>query len=171
MSTSENSTSTKGSHYQPSTPVVATILVAFLVLSFVLVRGISSNAASTASAPAQHHQQGGGATTPTTTVPAIHVPLSQVSVQVANGTNIHGLGKNCTQRLQTLGWDTLTAVNGPHGAATVIYYKPGFGWAAAEIAGTLKVPATAARPVGAFAGVAGAQGDDIVVVLGPDVGS
>ena len=96
------------------------------------------------------------------------VPKSQVSVQVANGTTVTGLAGTITTKLQLLGWNTLPRLNGPAQTATVIYYHPGFLWAAQEIASEIPVPQTAVKPIGAVTPVSGAAGDDIVVLLGPD---
>jgi hypothetical protein len=88
---------------------------------------------------------------------------------VTNGTNIHELARTYTEKLQTLGWDTLSPINGPHVTATIVFWKAGYEWAASDIATALNVPQSAVRALGASQPVAGAQGDDIVVVLGPNV--
>jgi len=169
MSTSSDKPATSGgSHYQPSMAVVAVILVLFIGAAFLVQRS------STPAAPGKHpstttttHHSSGGSTT--TTTPAHHVSKSQVSVQVTNGTTVAGLARTYTVKLQTLGWDTLSPINGPHETATVIFFKAGYQWAASEIATELHVPQSAAQPLGAKQPVAGAQGDDIVIVLGPNV--
>ncbi len=168
MSTSpERQSPTSGSHYQPRLPVVVVILVLFVIAAFTFVHATTSSSTTSSAAPstsAPHH------TATTTTVPPIHVPLSSVSVQVANGSGIHGLARTLTERLQTLGWDTLAPINGPHVGATVIYWKSGYTWAGQQIATVLKVPATSLAPMPASNIVPGALGDDIVVILGPNAG-
>lgn len=166
MSTpSENRQPSSSSPYQPSLPVVIMIVVAFVLTAFVVENAATSSVASSGHHSGTHAHGSGGSTT--TTV-AVRIPVSQVVVQVANGTSIHLFAKAFSQNLQTLGWGTLAPLNGPHVAATVVYYKAGFAWAATEIAGQLHVPTTALRPLGHAQPVPGASGDDIVVVLGTD---
>jgi hypothetical protein len=99
-----------------------------------------------------------------------HPPKSRVRVQVANGTSIAHLARTYTQRLQTLGWDTLPEVNANNKtAATVIYFNPGYLWAAREIASSIKVNNSAIQPLNGLTPVAGASSDDVIVILGPDV--
>jgi LytR cell envelope-related transcriptional attenuator len=99
-----------------------------------------------------------------------HPAKSKVRVQVANGTSTPNLAHGYTQQLQTLGWDTLPPVNANnHVAATVIYFNPGFLWAAQEIAASIHVSRSAIQPVNGLNPVAGVNTDDVVVVLGPDV--
>ena len=54
-------------------------------------------------------------------------------------------------------------------AATKIYFNPGYLWAAQEIAASVKVSKSAIQPLNGLNPVAGAAGDDVVVILGPDV--
>ncbi len=147
------------------------ILVLFVAATFVALRSHSPSHPSAAATtqPASH----ASSTTTTTAAGSTSstVPKSQVSVQVANGTTISGLAGSYTTKLQLLGWNTLPRLNGPAETATVIYYHPSFLWAAQEIATEIGVPASAARPLGNATPVPGATGDDIVVVLGPDVAS
>ncbi len=167
----ESSKSPKsGSHYQPSLVVVLIILVLFVATTFVALRAHSKHV------PSKHTATSSPSSSGTTTTLAsastqTTVPKSQVSVQVANGTTISGLAGVWTTKLQLLGWNTLPRLNGPAETATVIYYHPNFLWAASEIASEIGVPATAAKPLGTATPVAGAAGDDVVVLLGPDVNS
>lgn len=151
-----------GSHYQPSLGVVLVIVVLFVGATFLMVRAISPSTAAT------------GTTTTTvtgTTVPntGAAVVKSRVRVQVANGTTITGLAEHFTQLLQTEDWDTLPPGNGPHVAATTIYYNTNFQKAALEVASAIKVSASAVHPLHGNP-VAGASGDDVVVILGPNSG-
>lgn len=143
------------------------ILVLFVGAAFVALR---SHSAPHGSSPPPHTTSTSTTTTTTSGV-STTVPKSKVSVQVANGTTISGLAGDYTSKLQVLGWNTLPKLNGPTEAATVIYYHPGFLWAAQAIATEIGVPATAAQPIGTATPVAGATGDDIIVILGPDVQS
>ncbi len=105
----------------------------------------------------------GGGTTPST-----QPPKNKVSVQVANGTSVQGLAGTVTHNLMTYGWNMLTPTNAPRVAATVIYYNPGYIWAASEIATTLNVSTSAVQALHSLQPVAGASGDDVIVILGPD---
>lgn len=165
--TRDSSDSPKGgSHYQPSLVVVFIILILFVGATFVALRAHSpTHKVTSITQPSKSSTTSTIKTTATTEV------KSQVSVQVANGTTVTGLAGTYTTKLQLLGWNTLPRINGPAQTATVIYYHPGFLWAAQDIASEISVPATAARPFGATAPVPGASGDDVVVILGPDVAS
>jgi hypothetical protein len=87
---------------------------------------------------------------------------------VANGTLTSGLARSYTQQLLTLGWDALPEANGPRVTSTVVYYNPGFKWAAVQIANAIHVRATAVQSLNGQTPVSGAASDDVIVVLGPD---
>lgn len=116
---------------------------------------------------------------PTTTVPGLvtttthpHstvVPKSRVRVQVANGTQTPNLARTYTQKLLTLGWDTLPQLNGPRVTATVIYFNPGYKWAALAIATEVHLTAKSVQPLGGQNPVTGSHTDDVIVILGPDL--
>jgi hypothetical protein len=159
-----SNTSKGGSHYQPSLLVMLIILVLFVGTTFVALRSHSHSGTS----PVKHPSTS-STTTTTTKGTTTTIPKSQVSVQVANGTSTPGLAGTYTTKLQLLGWNTLPRVNGPTESTTVIYYHPNFLWAAQEIATEIGVGASAARPLGTATPVAGAAGDDVVVILGHDV--
>jgi len=89
-------------------------------------------------------------------------------VQVANGTNTTGLAGSFTQKLMLQGWDTLPAGNGPHVAATIIYYNPPYRKAALEVATTVGVSSSVVHPLGGANPIAGSNSDDVIVVLGPN---
>ena len=140
------------------------ILVLFVGTTFVALRSHSH------AKPGPKHTTTSSTTTTTSTTQTT-VPRSTVSVQVANGTTVPGLAGTYTRKLQTYSWDALPAINGPTETATVVYYHPGFLWAAQAIATEIGAPATAAKPIGATAPVPGASGDKVIVILGPDVAS
>jgi hypothetical protein len=94
---------------------------------------------------------------------------AQVRVQVANGTLTTGLARSYTQQLLTLGWDALPETNGPRVNATVIYFNPGFKWAADQVASEIHLKSSAVQPLNGQTPVSGAASDDVIVVLGPDV--
>ncbi len=148
-----------GSHYQPPLPVVLIIVLLFVGGTFLMVRAVSPASSSSTTTTTT-------LTTTTTTPPSTRVIKSRVRVQVANGTNVTALAATYTQRLMTQDWDTLPPANGPSEAKTVIYYRAGQVAAAREIATEIGVSQSSLRPLGHLTSVAGAQGDDVVVILG-----
>ncbi len=148
-----------GSHYQPPLPVVLIIVLLFVGGTFLMVRAVSPASSSSTTTTTT-------LTTSTTTPASTRVIKSRVRVQVANGTNVTALAATYTQRLMTQDWDTLPPVNGPAEAKTVIYYRAGQVRAAREIATEIGVSQSSLAPLGHLTSVAGAQGDDVVVVLG-----
>lgn len=153
-----------GSHYQPALSVVLIILVLFVAATFLMLRssGPKNPSAATSST----------VTTPsssTSSTTAAVVPKSQVRVQVANGTSVTGLARTYTQQLMTLGWDALPETNANKVTSTIVYYNPGYKWAAQSIAASIKVGGSAVQPLNGLSPVAGSSGDDVIVILGPDV--
>lgn len=154
---------TPGSHYQPTLGVVLVILLLFVGATYLMLR-----------TPGTASPGSGVTTTSTTTATTNHttsttVPKAQVRVQVANGTSVTGLARTFTQQLMTLGWDALPEMNGPKVTTTTVYFKVGYQWAAREIVSEIKATKAQVKPLGNLTPVAGASGDDIVVILGPDV--
>jgi hypothetical protein len=148
-----------GSHYQPSLAVVLIIVVLFIGGTFLMVRAISpasSSPTTTTTLP----------TTSTTAPPSARVIKSRTRVQVANGTSVTNLAATFTQKLMTQDWDTLPPGNGPHEAMTIIYYNTGQLKAAQEVATTINVSQSAIYPLGHLTPVAGASGDEVIVILG-----
>ena len=165
---SPNEPRTPGSHYQPSMATVLIIIVLFVAAAFLMLRSsapVSSTPAAGATTTTVPVTSPGGTKSTTTTV----VTRAQVRVQVANGTLTTGLARAYTQQLLTLKWDALPETNGPRVAATVVYYNPGFKWAAVEIANEIHAKATAVQALNGQTPVSGAAGDDVIVVLGPDI--
>lgn len=152
-----------GSHYQPRLSVVLVLLILFIGATFVILRAapMSTSGATTTTSTTL----AGSHPTTTTTLP----PRSRVRVQVANGTLTTGLARSYTQLLITQGWDTLPQVNAARAAKTIVYFNPGFQWAAQQIAAQIKVAKSAVTPLSGLSPVPGASGDDVIVILGPDV--
>jgi hypothetical protein len=122
------------------------------------------------------HGKKHAAASTTTSVPAsastttTSIPRSSIKVQVANGSSTAGVATSVTQTLQTLGWDTLPPVNASSSVpASVVYYAANRKPEALEIASELKLDATAVKPLTTSVPVANASGDDVVVVVGPDL--
>lgn len=151
-----------GSHYQPATAVMLVIVALFVGAAFLMLR---TNPVSSPSVT----------TTLVTTTTAHHGPVhhpakSRVRVQVANGTNTPNLARTFTQQLSTLGWDTLAPANARnHVSKSAIYFNPGYLWAAHEIATSLHLSVHAIQALNGLNPVAGANIDDVVVILGPDL--
>jgi len=154
---------TSGSHFQPSLGVVLVIVVLFVAATFLMVRAVSPSTAATGTATTTTTS---GSTAPTSGA----IVKSKVRVQVANGTEITGLAEHFTQILMTQDWDTLPPGNGPHVTATTIYFNTGFQAAAIEVASAIHVLRSAVRPLYKATPVAGAAGDDVIVILGPNSG-
>ena len=151
-----------GSHYQPALSVVLIIIVLFIGTTFFMLRYVAPASPSSTTTTL--------ASLTTTTKPSTVVAKSSVRVQVANGTSITGLARTFTQHLMTLGWNTLPQVNalGPKVTKTVVYFNPGFKWAATQIANTIHVGAHAVQALGGQQPVAGFASDDVIVIIGPD---
>ncbi|HEY5438207.1 MAG TPA: LytR C-terminal domain-containing protein [Acidimicrobiales bacterium] len=150
-----------GSHYQPALSVVLIIVVLFVAAAFFMLRYVNPAAAPgvTTTLPSS---------VTTTTVHHATVAKSSVRVQVANGTTISNLARSYTQDLLTQGWNTQPQVNGPKETKTVVYYNPGFKWAAIQICNRIHISVHAVQALNGQRPVAGASSDDVIVILGPD---
>jgi hypothetical protein len=147
-----------GSHYQPALSVVLIIVVLFVAASFLMLRYVSpSSSSGTTTLPASET---------TTTIHHHTVAKSSVRVQVANGTKIPNLARNNSQALLTQGWNVLPGVNGPHEKSTIVYFNPGFKWAAIQIAHKIHVGLHSIQALNGLRPVPGASSDDVIVILG-----
>jgi hypothetical protein len=159
-----HATNPPGSHYQPALSVVLIIVVLFVVAAFLMLRYVSpASSSSTTTLP------------PSETTTTLHhhtVAKSSVRVQVANGTKVPNLARSYSQELLTQGWNTLPGVNalpdftGSHLKATVVYFNPGFKWAAIQIANKIHVGLHSIQAMNGLRPVPGASSDDVVVILG-----
>ncbi|HSN01877.1 MAG TPA: LytR C-terminal domain-containing protein [Acidimicrobiales bacterium] len=166
MSTSSPESPVSGSHYQPRLGVVLALLIIFVAAAFAIVNSPSPAATGPSATSTTTTTTAQGTHATTTTTP----PRSRVRVQVANGTLTTGLAGSYTQLLITQGWDALPQVNASSRVTkTIVYFNPGFQWAAQQIAAEIKVSTSAVTPLNGQTPVPGAAGDDVVVVLGPDV--
>jgi hypothetical protein len=149
-----------GSHYQPALSVVLIIVVLFIAAAFLMLRYVS---------PASPAGTGATSSTTTTTTPIHHhtVPKSSVRVQVANGTKVANLARGYSQQLLTQGWNTLPGVNSLAPAKkTVVYFNPGFKWAAIQIAHKIHLGVHSIQALNGQRPVPGASSDDVIVILG-----
>jgi hypothetical protein len=105
---------------------------------------------------------------PTNTVPVTRAP-SLVTVLVANGTGIRGLGSQNADALKALGYNTLTAVDATKNLdASIVQYVPGYQPEATAIALTLGLQPASVQALNAPP-VPDTQSANVVVVLGADV--
>ncbi len=147
-----------GSHYQPALSVVLIIVVLFVAAAFLMLRYVSpASTSGTTTLPASET---------TTTIHHRTVAKSTVRVQVANGTKVPNLARGYSQELLTQGWNTLPGVNGPAEKSTIVYFNPGFKWAAIQIANKIHVGLHAIRALNGQRPVPGASSDDVIVILG-----
>jgi hypothetical protein len=104
--------------------------------------------------------------------PTTTVPKAQIKVQVANASATAGAATKITQQLQTLGWNTLPPVNATAQVpSSKIYFAQGRKAAALSVATDLKLPKSVIAPLTTSVPVPGAAGDDVVVLVGPDLAS
>jgi hypothetical protein len=149
------------------------VLLGFLVAAALLVdvgtRSPASNVSqitATTTTTAPKH----GKTTPTVHVTTTTLARGATSVQVANGSQGNGLAAHYSALLSADGWSTKPATNATAQVATsAVYYAPGQQEAAAAIATEMKLPPTAVLPLSSTVPVAGASGNDVVVVIGADL--
>ncbi len=87
-------------------------------------------------------------TAPTTTAPVIEVrPPEEVTVLVLNSVGTSGLASRVTEKLATLGYDTLEPDNfEPLLEQSLIWYKPGFGPDANDLAANFPDAVTEFNP-------------------------
>ncbi len=98
------------------------------------------------------------------------VPHSTVKVLVANGTQAPNAAGHFAQQLQQQGWNVSTPTNTTSAAsASTIYYAPSQQQAAEEVASELGVAKTSVQPLSSSVPVASVSGNDVVVVVGPDL--
>jgi hypothetical protein len=159
-----HATNPPGSHYQPALSVVLIIVVLFVVAAFLMLRYVSPASSS-----------GTATTLPSETTTTIHhhtVAKSSVRVQVANGTKVPNLARTYSQELLTQGWNTLPGVNalagytGSHLKATIVFFNPGYKWAAIQIANKIHVGLHSIQALNGLRPVPGASSDDVIVILG-----
>jgi hypothetical protein len=154
-----------GSHHQPALSAVLAIVILFVVATFFMLRysPASSFAANTSTTSPF-------SSSTSTTQPHSKVgPKSQVRVQVANGTSTPGLARTYTQRLLTLGWDTLPQLNSNKVTLTIVYYNPGYKWAAQQIASDIHAGTHAVQLYNAQSLGFTVHTDDVILILGPDL--
>ena len=143
-------------------PRAVGVTVAFLIVALLLLaNGTDSKPSADSGSSTATTQPSGGSTT---------IPKSQTKVQVANASSTSGAATKITQMLQLAGWNTLPPVNATvQVPKSVIYYAPNHKTAGLEIASELHLTASSVQPMTTSVPVAGAAGDDVVVMVGPDL--
>lgn len=98
------------------------------------------------------------------------IDRSTIQVQVANGTSAAGVATSVTSTLQAQGWSTLPPVNATSTSpSTSIYYAGGRKAAGQLLAKDLHLPSSVVQPLTTSVPVPGANGDDLVLLVGPDL--
>ncbi|MGP8059841.1 MAG: LytR C-terminal domain-containing protein [Acidimicrobiales bacterium] len=111
-------------------------------------------------------------TTPhsSSTTTAAPVDKANVKVQVANATTTDNAAGFFSTKLDGDGWQTLPALDATSMVpTTAVYYAAGQQPAAASIASSLGLKASAVQPLTTSVPVSGTTGDDVVVVIGADL--
>ncbi len=104
----------------------------------------------------------------TSTTQASRAP-SEVTVLVANGTGIKGLGTQNAEVLKGLGYSTLTAVDATKALdASAVQFAEGFQAEAQAVALTLGLQPSSVQPLNSPA-VPDTQGATVIVLLGADI--
>ena len=108
----------------------------------------------------------------TTTTRAARAP-ADITVLVANGTDIRGLAGGVATALKAIGYNTLSPTDATRPVdVTKVQFSPGFDAEARAVATSLQLPATAveaANPANAPP-VADTLGANVIVLVGADVG-
>ena len=154
-------------------PRAVGVTVAFLIVALLLLaNGTDSKPSADSGSSTATTQPSGGSTTTTAKggSSSTTIPKSQTKVQVANASSTSGAATKITQMLQLAGWNTLPPVNATvQVPKSVIYYAPNHKTAGLEIASELHLTASSVQPMTTSVPVAGAAGDDVVVMVGPDL--
>ncbi len=144
------------------------LAIAFVVVAVIALSSLTSSDGSKPNGPAS--------AVTTTTVARAHqknhpaVNRSEIQVQVANGTATAGVATSVTATLQEQGWSTLPPVNASSTApSSTVYFAGGRRAAGLQMAKDLKLPASVVQPLTTSVPVPGANGDDLVVLVGPDL--
>ena len=144
------------------------LAIAFVVVAIIALSSLTGADGSKPSGSAAE-------VTTTTAGPAKHkkhapIDRSEIQVQVANGTSSAGVATTVTTKLQEQGWSTLPPVNATSTAPSpTVYFAGGRRAAGRQLAKDLSLPASAVQPLTTSVPVPGANGDDLVVVVGPDL--
>jgi hypothetical protein len=155
----------------------AALLGVALVIGIVLLRTAPSESTTTVHSPSTTRTTArpaiSGLTTPAPTTTAAPRSPSQVSVLVANGTNVNGAAGRIKSQLLQDGYNTVGTSNATTSSATTtaVYFVPGYQAEAALLAGALGLQPSAAQAMPSPSPVTDTKGANIVVVVGSDLAS
>ena len=144
-----------------SSRTVAVVLVFILVVALILF-----------TTPSTHRSVVSTTTTavPSTTTTSPVQARSSTTVQVANATSVSGAATSITTKLQDKGWNLLPPLDASSKATTSsVYFAAGKQAAAQEIARELGLPSSVVAALPSDVPVAGATGDDVVVLVGDEL--
>jgi len=149
------------SKYQPPLSIALALVLVLVVAVFGIGHSFQKkNSSSAVNSP--------GNTNTSSTIPSVNKGL--VVIQVANGTNVKGLASTYSNRLITLGWNSLQPVNYPNLVSTSrIYYRKSYQTAAYQIAAEIGAPPSDVAPMPATLPLMGTNADNIVVIVGPNL--
>jgi hypothetical protein len=157
----------------------AAILLGLFIIAVVLLLGqihtpgpatSGAAAAPTTTVPGTPRTTVPPATSTTTTVPT--KPKANVPVLVANASGVAGAAATITNELQVAGWTVQAPINATANVATSsVYYVAGQKAAAAAVAATLHLPASAVLPYTTAAPVSTIGTAEVLVVVAPDLAS
>jgi hypothetical protein len=172
---------------QPPTPpgqgsvARGAVLVAIaVVIGVLLLRDDDSSTTQVAVGSDQAGDVDGGTVEPegdgdtdasTTTTTAAPRDPAEVKVLVANGSGVDGAAGGATDALEALGYVTGTPANADRVQATIVYFTTGFESEADALAAAIGAPAESVTPMPAVAPVDDLQLANVLVHLGPDLGS
>jgi hypothetical protein len=145
------------------------LVVAAVVVGVLLLHVGQSPSGTTGSTPTTTSTttKAGHASTTTTTTPA-----SAVKVLVANGSTTTGAATFFANELKSDGWSTLTPVTATtHVSASSVYFAAGQEAAAKKVATQLGLKVGVVQALSSSVPVSGATAADVVVVVGPDLGT
>jgi hypothetical protein len=148
----------RGSHVQPSPVLAVALLVLFVACVALVLHSVNTLPVGGIPSTSIVH--------PTTTTTSTTIPKSEVIVQVANGTDRSGLARTISDQLVVDGWTPQVPIDGESAPTTVVYYRPGFKWAAKSIGKSITAPTSAVRAIGTNTPCKNSQHDDVVVLLG-----
>ena len=160
-----HATNPPGSHYQPALSVVLIIVVLFVVAAFLMLRYVSPASSSSTNTTLP----------PSETTTTLHHQTVAKSTCSCPGGEWHECPESGSRvftgvadaRLELVS-RVLTRCRAYRFAskATVVYFNPGFKWAAIQIAHKIQVGLHSIQALNGLRPVPGASSDDVIVILG-----
>ena len=151
------------------------LVVAAVLIGFALLQDQDSSTAQVAvgadqetATTADDDVADDGDVAESTTTTEAPLPPSDVTVLVANGSEVDGAAGAQSNALEALGYVTADPTNAENVPNTVVYYTPGFQAEAEELAAQIGVDPASVAALPTPAPVPDMQLANILVVLGPD---